>query len=281
MKNKKAIANNSNNGTITTSSWETNLGYYNMWESPFNIPNQPGDFPYTSPSIVTQPLYNNFIQWEVIKNPECYLTINKSRCKVYNDFVYLKDNTEFEFEIYNPSINTIGVKFKINGKYIDNYLVLYPGKRVFLDCYLNTKNKFKYVTYNVENNNEVLDAIINNGKIEIEFYNEYKEINNTYTYYNSQEPIIYGNSNINLNNNNLNNIETGIVVNGNKSDMEFNNVNTQFALLPYYIQKFNILPISQKPVETKDLINKCKCGTKLKKQFKFCPNCGTIKINYT
>lgn len=251
QQNSTTIVNDTTN--VTT--------YYNMWQSPFNVPIQPGDKPYTQPIFITQHNTIDYNSYVVNTNPECYLTINKSRTKVFNDNVYLKHNTEFEFELYNPLNITIGVRFKINNIYIDNYLVLYPGKRIFLDCYLNTKNKFKFVTYDVENNIDVLNAIQNNGKIEIEFYQHIQQPN--YQYYSTDMNCTSYN------------IETGIITNGDKSNIEFNNVNTEFSLIPFHVQKFNILPIAQKPIEPKDLIYKCKCNTKIKKHFKFCPTCGT------
>jgi Zn finger protein HypA/HybF involved in hydrogenase expression len=113
--------------------------------------------------------------------PEVYITKNKNRLKQNGTSVYLNDKDEFELEIFNPSRTTVLAKIKINGNYISTSgLVVKPGRRIFLDRYLDTNNKFLFSTYTVEaNNKEVQKAIEANGFIEVDFYNEKPQINVT------------------------------------------------------------------------------------------------------
>jgi hypothetical protein len=70
--------------------------------------------------------------------------------------------------------------------------------------------------------------------------------------------------------------ETGVVDKGGKSDQNLTYVNKTFAAFATFITKFKILPMSEKPIEAKDLVVHCtSCGHKAKKHHKFCSNCGT------
>ena len=105
------------------------------------------------------------------------LAVNKSLLKEYSNhsydrIVYMKDNTEFQIQLFNPYGYVIGAKFKFNNKEIKNTLVLRPGERIWLDRYLDDKSKLLFSTYEVGNSTEVKKAIENNGNVVIEFYNE-------------------------------------------------------------------------------------------------------------
>lgn len=119
-----------------------------------------------------------------------HIAINKSRIKEfrvqsdpYSDDrkVYLDDNSEFQIELFNPTDKTIGAKISINGDDIgDSLLVLYPGQRIWLERDFISKNKFKFIVYDVEANNTIVDRVIkHNGEIKVEFY---KEKENFYPY---------------------------------------------------------------------------------------------------
>lgn len=98
---------------------------------------------------------------------------NKSLLKEYqNRIVYLSDGDEFQIMLFNPTESKIAAKIKINRSQIPNMVVLRPGERVWLDRYLDVNRKFKFSTYTVDKSNEVLNAIRNNGTIEITFYYE-------------------------------------------------------------------------------------------------------------
>lgn len=105
--------------------------------------------------------------------PCAYITKNKQRIKQFGQNVYLKDGSEFEIELYNPSRKTVLSKIKINGEFIaGGGIILRPGERVFLERYLDFPNKFKFETYSVDSTNETMNAIANNGDVEILFYEE-------------------------------------------------------------------------------------------------------------
>ena len=120
---------------------------------------------------------------EVCENPTAKIAVKKNVVKVYEidkvNKVFLKDGTEFEIELFNPTKDVVLCKFKLNGKFTnDGGLVLNPGQRVFLERYLDESKKFVFETYTVDNTPEALQAIYDNGSIEISFY---KEIANNWT----------------------------------------------------------------------------------------------------
>jgi Zn finger protein HypA/HybF involved in hydrogenase expression len=114
--------------------------------------------------------------------PCAYITKGRQRIKQFGQNVYLKNGSEFEIELYNPSRQTVLSKIKINGEFINGGgIILKPGERVFLERYLDVPHKFKFETYTVDETNETMNAIANNGDVEILFYNE-EEIIATLTY---------------------------------------------------------------------------------------------------
>ena len=104
------------------------------------------------------------------------IAMNKSLLKeFYKDderVVYLNDGDEFQIQIFNDQDTEIGAKITVNGEMIGNaYLVIRPGERVWLDRYLNVARKLKFVTYEVNGNNEqVQKAIQNNGIVKVELF---------------------------------------------------------------------------------------------------------------
>lgn len=269
--------------------------------------------------------------------PCAYITKGRQRIKQFGQNVYLKNGSEFEIELYNPSRQTVLSKIKINGEFINGGgIILKPGERVFLERYIDVPRKFKYETYTVDSTNETMNAIANNGDVEILFYEEQVIFtlgsNNptiTYRSYNNDNyntPIgnnfyttngvdfATGNSNIHLTSNSFSfsnnatprsskyekrerperrlkskSIETGRVEKGSSSDQSFTTVSKNFNSWTVSTSVWKILPESQKPVEKRDLIEKCpKCSTKVKKSsWKFCPECGSelkrtkTEIHYT
>ncbi len=111
---------------------------------------------------------------EGLGEPTLYITKNKQRVKQYeNNTVYLKNGDNFELEIYNPTKTKVLAKITINGLSIGNGIILRPAERVFLERYIDEAKKFLFETYEVNGTNkEVLEAIQNNGKIEVSFYKE-------------------------------------------------------------------------------------------------------------
>lgn len=117
--------------------------------------------------------------------PTVHITKSKSRIKRYNSnspkpIYYLKNGEEFQLELFNPTHDVVKAEIWLNNKLTSVAgLVLNPGERVFLDRYLDSVEKYKFVTYEVGNSSEVERAIQNNGEVDVRFYKE--QIYNTVT----------------------------------------------------------------------------------------------------
>lgn len=252
---------------------------------------------------------------QISDKPCAYVTKNKQRVKQFNQNVYLKNGSEFELELYNPSRKTVLSKIKINGEFINGGgIILRPGERVFLERYIDVPRKFKFETYTVDSTNETMNAIANNGDVEILFYEEQEVVvgpystsnwNPTYINTNLTSPSIgnnfytssvtFSSSNDTLSfSNNLNSnkfeqkprsrsftkktklVETGRVEQGSSSNQSFKTVSKNFNSWTVSTSVWKILPESERPIEKSDLITRCpRCSSKLKKSsWKFCPECG-------
>lgn len=245
------------------------------------------------------------------KEPSAFITVRKQRQKQNGKNVYLHDRTEFEIELHNPTNDSILAKISLNGNRISNSgVVLKPGERVFLERYLDEDRKFLFETYEVLDNKTNQRAIENNGLVIVEFFNKMLFTNyghlGGYTYLNNQllygsgsgivngNPTIFnttglGNSNI-IGNTSTSyaKIETGRVEKGDKSDQEFGTSYEIFNTNVSWVKEWKILPFSAKDITTKDLVKRCGgCGTKVKDNYKFCPQCGNqvvrtkTEIHYT
>jgi hypothetical protein len=115
--------------------------------------------------------------------PQSFITKSKQRLKQHTDTVYLNNGDEFEIELFNPTQNKVLSKIEINGISIGSGIILRPGERVFLERYLDEAKKFLFETYVVNGNNEeVKNAIANNGDITIKFFDEVKPFITTNLY---------------------------------------------------------------------------------------------------
>jgi len=98
---------------------------------------------------------------------------DKGRKSIKSGKVFLKDKEEFEIELFNPLTVSVLADIKLNGQSISKTgLVVKPGQRVYLDCFIDDKKKFKFSTYEIENSGEALGATQNNGVLEVFFYKE-------------------------------------------------------------------------------------------------------------
>lgn len=114
-----------------------------------------------------------------------HLAINKSRLKEFTNkgewnstrTFYLTGDTEFQIELFNPTDEPIGAKIFINGKAMSSsFLVLYPGQRMWLERDFISKDKFKFIVYEIDKNDAAaVEAASNNGKVSIQFYKQRKE----------------------------------------------------------------------------------------------------------
>jgi hypothetical protein len=242
--------------------------------------------------------------------PTAFITVRKQRQKQNGKNVYLHDRTEFEIELHNPTNDSILAKINLNGKRISSSgVVLKPGQRIFLERYLDEDRKFLFETYEVSDSKTNQKAIENNGLVTVEFFSKMLFTNfghlGGYTYLNNQ-PLLYhsgtvngspnvfttttlGNSNIvGTTNTSDVKIETGRVEKGGESNQEFGTSYEMFNTYVSWTKEWKILPFSAKNITTKDLIKKCSgCGTKVKDNYKFCPQCGNqvvrikTEIHYT
>jgi hypothetical protein len=220
----------------------------------------------------------------------------------------MKDQTEFEIELYNPTKEKIMAMIDLNGKPISSSgIILKPGQRVFLERFLDDEKKFLYETYVVNNNKETKEAIVDNGKVTVKFYREskprprslsYGSVFNgssgfgwsevVYTNYKYDPTITYNtndftgiNSFFTNTSSVINtkisdkNVETGSVEKGGLSNQELKSTNGDFEWFYTWIDDWQIMPYSYQPKTAKDLVERCaKCNTKLKSNYKFCPECG-------
>lgn len=232
-----------------------------------------------------------------VGNPTAHITKKKSRLKVYNGhIVFLNDKDNFEFEIHNPKQSSVLCKIKLNGQYISNSgVVVKPGQRLFLERFLDSNNKFEFSTYEVKNTSENRSAIDLNGDVIIEFYDEgstsyYPHLSggnwgNGWTTINTGSPY-YGNMTFTTSGLNgtvttntssyfSKSIETGRVEKGEESNQSF--VNSYQNFVPHTCNRvqFKIVPLSTKNKNVEEIRQYCtECGTKVKKNYKFCPSCG-------
>jgi hypothetical protein len=252
-----------------------------------------------------------------------HIATNRNRIKSYDSpkrtdgsprsVVYLKDEQKFEIELYNPHNFKVLAKIKFNGVDIgESGLVLRPGERIYLERYLDSNNAFVFSTYEVDNSAESLNAISNNGDIDVEFFAEripFSSMNiaGSSTVWGTPDwsvrpdsQPIYGGTTINnaflCSSNNdvfgqntsitttagfgfkmdvLN--ETGRVEKGEETNQQFTQTYDTFSVFPFETTSIKILPASNKPVTQSEIRNYCtECGTRMKKAtWKFCPNCGT------
>lgn len=250
--------------------------------------------------------------WTQTSNPQAFITKGKQRVKQFEGQVYLNDGDEYQIEIFNPTPNHILAKIKIDTDYLSGGgIVLRPGERVFLERFLDSNNKFVFRTYEVGKEAVNLGAIDNNGYVEIQFFNEWKQ-NSGYwygssgtttisnpltltggiTYTTNSVPTSFTTSgtstafyNNSLSTNTLagpnirsNKIETGTTEKGNSSNQKFTQSNKEFYSYSFHNVAWRILPTSTKQYHKEDLgVLYCgECGAKRKKDtHKFCPHCGT------
>jgi hypothetical protein len=108
-----------------------------------------------------------------LARPQSFITKSKQRLKQHTDTVYLKNGDEFEIELYNPTTDKLLAKIEVNGNSIGAGIILRPGERVFLERYLDEAKKFLFETYVVNGTNqEVQQAIANNGNVKVRWHKE-------------------------------------------------------------------------------------------------------------
>ncbi len=98
---------------------------------------------------------------------------DKGRKPIKSDNVYLDDNEEFQIELFNPLKLNVLADIRLNGQSISKTgLIVKPGQRFYLDCFVDDKKKFIFQTYQVDDTQESHEAVENNGLMEVFFYKE-------------------------------------------------------------------------------------------------------------
>lgn len=230
-------------------------------------------------------------------SPTANIAVNRNRLKSYGEKVYLKSGTHFEIELFNPKKIKVLAKIYLDGVAISwSGITINPGQRVFLERWIDNPQKFLFETYETDGSSEAIQAISENGKVQIKFYDqvipEFTIQPASWTYTNSNTiPSFGGTTQTNLYSSNIgqnsstathdlyipNNNETGRSEKGESSNQTFSKSNDLFSELISNTVNMQILPESQKPIEVSEIRNYCtSCGTRHKKaSWKFCPNCGT------
>ena len=232
--------------------------------------------------------------------PTANIAVNRNRIKNYAERVYLKNGTHFEIELFNPKSTKILAKIYLDGKSISSTgIVIKPGKRLFLERWIDEARKFLYETYEVDQSDaNVAQAIRENGRVRVEFFDEA----NSYIPSNPNQiigqtmPVSYGGSTVSntftttagspISNTFTTStstggyttrIETGRTEVGESSDQTFSHDSAQYYSWTCATVNIQIMPDGNKPVESHEIRNYCTdCGTRHKKaSWKFCPNCGT------
>jgi hypothetical protein len=120
---------------------------------------------------------NNMAKQIASKNskPNAWIVSTKDRGRksIKGGKVFLNNEEEFEIELFNPLTVSVLADIKLNGQSISKTgLVIKPGQRVYLDCFIDDRKKFKFSTYEIEANLESINATQNNGLLEVFFYKE-------------------------------------------------------------------------------------------------------------
>jgi hypothetical protein len=231
--------------------------------------------------------------------PEAYVTVKKNRLKLYDQKNhYLKNKSNFEIELFNPTSQKVLAKIWINDKLISaGGIVLRPHERVYLERFIDNPNKFVFNTFEVDNVKETADAREKNGLVKVSFFSE--NSGSGWITTTSSPTVLYGNGTAftttsnpytitgNISTNYINtsatnaasyitSIETGRVGEGTKSEQDLRSVDGKFSDFSFIGYEFQILPESLKTVYAGDIRQYChECGTRIRKtNWKFCPNCG-------
>lgn len=108
--------------------------------------------------------------------PKAWIVSSKDRGRksIKKGKVFLKDKETFEIELFNPLQDSVLADIKLNGKSISKSgLVLRPGQRFYLDCFIDDKKKFVFNTYDIDSSDEEsVKATEKNGLLEVFFYKE-------------------------------------------------------------------------------------------------------------
>lgn len=122
----------------------------------------------------------NYYQYGSNEMPTAHVTVNRNRVKNYNEKIYLKEQVNFEIELWNPRTEKVIAHISINGKEISsNGIIINPGQRVYLERWIDQPKKFFFSTYEAENSSAGKAATEDNGKVTVNFHYEKHSISFT------------------------------------------------------------------------------------------------------
>lgn len=243
----------------------------------------------------------NMTQLSSINEPAVSITRNKNQLKIYqNNTVYLNNGENFEILVFNSLQERIGFEVLLNGRKISNsLLILNPGEKVYLERFIDDNKKFLFETYQVDNTEEVKNAIKKNGNLELKFFKEQvfamtpawnyqKTLNGLgfndsgtatdgLNWYNQQISGVINTTYCNFSNNTTFDdtlMETGRISEGSQSIQNFETTNFNQQIMTFYSVSFKLLP--QSTMNVNEIRKYCsECGVRIRKNnYKFCPICG-------
>jgi hypothetical protein len=261
--------------------------------------------------ITITPMYQNLNFWTSTgPKPTANITRGKNRLKSYEGAYFLKDGSNFEIELYNPTQSRVLAKIEVNGHRVsEGGIVVNPGQRVFLERFLDVDRKFEFSTYWVGQTEQDKRAIELNGSVKVTFHQEegsspmYLNVPTpTWTTTGSTRATIthvnylhkpFFTTDSTLSGSTVSSVvtdssaaytskpspkraETGRVEMGEMSEQVLETTRGNFMLSTFAEYSFKILPESQRAVEAGEIRNYCpSCGVRIKKSsWKFCPSCG-------
>jgi hypothetical protein len=232
----------------------------------------------------------NYYQYGSNEMPTAHVTVNRNRVKNYNEKIYLKEQVNFEIELWNPRTEKVIAHISINGKEISsNGIIINPGQRVYLERWIDQPKKFFFSTYEAENSSAGKAATEDNGKVTVNFHYEKHSISfTTSPYYSTGTSIVsisnftgnrsftFGASSVVPTTNVAGSFETGRVESGESSSQDLVKAEGDFQAFPAHTVSWKILPESAKPVEISKIRTYCTdCGSRVRaSSWKFCPSCG-------
>ena len=245
------------------------------------------------------------------------IAINRNSLRSYTNNgvaqVFLKDNQEFQLKLTAPdsfNFERWGAEIFINGQPLSQdgtKLVLYPKETIFLDRMLDSQQKLKFKTFEVDNVPETKAARERNGLVEIKWFKE-KRIPPIQQIFYRKTPVIgdnlnngfyYGTNNVSCYSNQpnldakslyytefeVNQTETGRIAEGSKSNQCFTTINIEFENFSSFKDAIQLMPISHNNHKQSELIAQAvkrireycsECGTRIRSSsWKYCSTCGT------
>lgn len=223
-----------------------------------------------------------------------------------NNNIYINNNEEFKFHLYNPTTYSYLAIIELNGNKIsDSGLIVRPGESIFLERYIDENKKFKFRSYTIQDNPNHENILRNNGLVKIYWYKEYVPVTScTYAYAtgfsgttnltttnltnltNYQIPSsnisnfshkqFLSNDDMNICCINTSNIKTGRIEKGNTSKQKLIREDMTFDSWISYTDEYHLLPIENRPrSRNQSQLIYCECGyRKRRSSWQYCPNCG-------